>query len=229
MNTAKHHPMETTSLPITLALADDHQLFRKGLRLIFEEQKGFEVAFEAENGQQLVDALAQKTVDVVLLDLEMPKMNGAEALKIIREVHPTIKVLLLTMHDNEKYMISFLQQGAHGYLLKDASPDELVFGVKKVHESGRYINDRVSEALLNRLNGLKTETASIGEPHHLGEREMEVLRYICEEYTTTEMADKMFLSTRTIESYRKRLLEKTGARNTAGLVRFAIEKELFKI
>lgn len=221
--------MESTSTPISLALADDHQLFRKGLCLIFEEQDGFEVVIEAENGKQLVDALAHKSVDVVLLDLEMPEMNGAEALKIIKEVHPSIKVLLLTMHDNEKYMISFLQQGAHGYLLKDASPDELVHGVKKVHQSGRYINDRVSEALLNRLDGLKVETPTLGEENNLGEREMEVLRLICEEFTTAEIADKLFLSTRTIESYRKRLLEKTDTRNTAGLVRFAIEKDLFKV
>jgi len=221
--------METTSLPITLALADDHQLFRKGLKLIFEEQEGFEVVIEAENGKQLVDALALKRADVILLDLEMPEMNGAEALKVIREAYPEAKVLLLTMHDNEKYMISFLQQGAHGYLLKDASPDELVLGVRKVHQSGRFINDRVSEALLNRLDSLKTENPTIGSEHNLGEREMDVLRLICEEYTTAEIADKLFLSTRTIESYRQRLLEKTGTRNTAGLVRFAIEKELFTL
>lgn len=229
MNPAKHSCMETTSLPITLALADDHQLFRKGLKLIFEEQEGFEVVIEAENGKQLVDALALKRADVILLDLEMPEMNGAEALKVIREAYPEAKVLLLTMHDNEKYMISFLQQGAHGYLLKDASPDELVLGVRKVHQSGRFINDRVSEALLNRLDSLKTENPTIGSEHNLGEREMDVLRLICEEYTTAEIADKLFLSTRTIESYRQRLLEKTGTRNTAGLVRFAIEKELFTL
>lgn len=220
--------MEASTQNIRLAIADDHRLFREGIRLIFEAQSGIDVVVEAENGQNLIDYLETGSVDVVLLDLEMPELNGAETLKALQESHPDVKVLLLTMHDNEKYMVSFLQMGASGYLLKDATPDELVYAVQKVYTSGKYISDRVSDALLNRLDGLKTETPKIGNDLDLGEREMEVLELICQAHTTSEIADKLFLSTRTIETYRKRLLEKTDTRNTAGLVRFAIEKGLLK-
>ena len=218
--------METLSSPIKLAIADDHRLFREGIRLIFQADPLIDVMIEADNGQQLLDGLEQQKVDVVLLDLEMPVLNGAETLKAIREKYPELKVLLLTMHDNEKYMVSFLQLGAQGYLLKDTSPNELVLAVKKVHETGKYFSDKVSDALLNRLGNLKSETPQLGNLADLGERELEVLQLICEEHTTSEIADQLFLSTRTIETYRKRLLEKTDTRNTAGLVRYAIEHGL---
>lgn len=211
---------------IRLAIADDHLLFREGIKLIFDAQQDIDLVVNAGNGKELVEAMAQQTVDVVLLDLEMPVVNGAEALNMIKEQFPETKVLLLTMHNNHKYIISFLQQGANGYLLKDATPDELVFAVKKVHETGKYLSDHVSEVLLNRLSSMKSDAVELGVGHNLNEREVEVLRYICQEFTTAEIADKMFLSNRTIESYRKRLLEKTDARNTAGLVRFAIENNL---
>ena len=211
---------------IRLAIADDHRLFREGIKLIFEAEQGISVVIAANDGVELTTAMESNQADVVLLDLEMPNMNGAESLKIIKENYPETKVLLLTMHDNDKYIISFLQQGANGYLLKDATPDELVFAVKKVAATGKYLSDHVSDVLLNRLDGLKTVTPNLGQEHDLNERELEVLQYICQEFTTNEIADKMFLSTRTIESYRKRLLEKTDTRNTAGLVRFAIEKGL---
>lgn len=220
--------MSITADPIKLAIADDHQLFREGIRLIFEAQSSINVMIEANNGRELLHALEQDMADVVLLDLEMPELNGAETLKVIREKYPDLKVLLLTMHDNEKYMVSFLQLGANGYLLKDTAPEELVFAVKRVHETGKYLSDRVSDALLNRLGSLKTKAPQLGDITNLGERELEVLQLICQEHTTAEIADQLFLSTRTIETYRKRLLEKTDTRNTAGLVRFAIEKGLLK-
>lgn len=218
--------MTTTPAPIRLALADDHQLFRKGLCLLFEAHPEFEVTVEAVNGLDLLASLANQPVDVVLLDLEMPELNGVETLQRLRVEFPDTKVLLLTMHDNEKYMLHCLKAGAQGYLLKDATPEELIFGVKKVHATGKYISDRVSDVLINRLEGLKTDTPDLADKFQLGQRELEVLQLICEEFTTSEIAEKLFLSVRTIESYRKRLLEKTNTRNSAGLVRFAVENSL---
>jgi len=213
-------------MPIQLAITDDHTLFRTGLKLIFSEIQDIEVAVEAANGRELIDALKDKPVDVVLLDLEMPEMNGKETLEALRLDFPEVKVLMLTMFNNEEYMIHFMQAGASGYLLKDAEPSEVEAAVRKVANGGTYLSEEVSQALLNRLDKVKTTAPDLGKQHNLGERELEVLHLICQEFTTQEIADKLFLSIRTIESYRKRLLEKSGARNTAGLVKFAMENGL---
>jgi DNA-binding NarL/FixJ family response regulator len=213
---------------IKLAIADDHKLFRVGIAHIFSSIADIEVVAEAANGQELIDLIKGTAVDVVLLDYEMPILNGKETLDILKRDYPETKVLMLTMIQNEEYMIHFMQAGAGGYLLKDTEPKELEHAVRKVMETGTYLSDAVSQAVMKQLMASKPVEANFDSSHNLGERELEVLRLICKEFTTQEIAEQLFLSTRTIETYRKRLLEKTGARNSAGLVMFAMENGLIE-
>lgn len=209
-----------------IVIADDHALFRRGIKLMLSALDDMEVVADFENGQLLLDHLNHDLPDVVLLDLEMPVMDGKETLKRIRESWPDLPVLLLTMFNNEDYMIHFMQAGASGYLLKNAEEDEVIRAIHEVVSSGQYLSREVSDVLLRRMKQIKSKDVSISGEVDLVERELEVLKLICAEQTTQEIADQLFLSARTIENYRTRLLEKTGARNTAGLVKFAIENKL---
>ncbi|MEM6343154.1 MAG: response regulator transcription factor [Bacteroidota bacterium] len=204
-----------------IALVDDHKLFRKGMKALLEEIEGLEVIFEAANGQELLDNMAEQQAEIILLDLEMPVMDGVTVLPKIQSGYPEAKVLILSMHQDDQFIVHLLEQGAHGYLLKDTELEELEDALESVKENGFYFNDRTSRAMLSRLTRRQKIKPTFGHVEPLSERETEVLKLICEEFTTAEIADKLFLSPRTIEGYRNRLLEKTGAKNTAGLVVFA--------
>ncbi|MEL7534590.1 MAG: response regulator transcription factor [Bacteroidota bacterium] len=204
-----------------IALVDDHKLFRKGMKALLEEIEGIEVIFEAANGQELLDHMAEQQAEIILLDLEMPVMDGVTVLPKIQSGYPDTKVLILSMHQDDQFIVHLLEQGAHGYLLKDTELEELEDALESVKENGFYFNDRTSRAMLSRLTRRQKIKPTFGHVEPLSERETEVLKLICEEFTTSEIADKLFLSPRTIEGYRNRLLEKTGAKNTAGLVVFA--------
>jgi len=212
---------------ITVGLTDDHELMRAGLAQILEAKGDIQVVFEASNGAELLEALEKYTVDVVLLDLEMPVMDGREALAQIVERHPHVKVLILSMHDSNSFIVNMMELGAAGYLLKDMPPNEVIKAVKTVKSDGLYFNAKVSRALLAGLPGSKI---TIDSKDHVKEtlnsRELDVLKLICEELTTTEIAEKLFLSPKTIEGYRKQLLEKTGVKNVAGLAIFAVRNQL---
>ena len=166
----------------------------------------------------------------MLLDYEMPVMDGLHTLKALQKEYPTVKVIILTMHQENTFISHFMEAGAHGFLFKDAHPEEVETAVRKVAEGSLYFNDAVSMALLQGLrskNEGHTWSPDTGES--LSEREIEVLRGICQQWSTQEIADHLCLSPRTIEGYRKTLLEKTGAKNSAGLVVFAIRFGLFSV
>ncbi|MCR9171454.1 MAG: response regulator transcription factor [bacterium] len=212
---------------IKVGLADDHELMRAGLAQILEASGGIKVLFEASNGVELLEQLEQHKVDVVLLDLEMPQMDGRDALPQIVSNHPDVKVLILSMHDSNAFIVKMMELGASGYLLKDMPPSEVVKATHSVMNDGLYFNAKVSRALLAGLPGSKIQIESKDHVRDaLNQRELEVLRHICNELTTAEIAEKMFLSPKTIEGYRKQLLEKTGAKNVAGLAIFAVRHNL---
>lgn len=215
------------SKPIKVALVDDHQLFRKGLTAILNANPKLVIVLEADNGHSLLEQLddAPKP-DVFVLDLEMPVMDGMQTLTALRKRDPEAKVVLLTMHTDERFVVHFMESGANSYLLKSTSPQEVEEAIVKVHEAGFYFNDSVSQAMLKGLQKKNQDTPSLPGGESLAEREIEVLKLICMELTTPEIGEKMFLSPRTIEGYRKKLLEKTGAKNTAGLVLFAVRAGL---
>jgi DNA-binding NarL/FixJ family response regulator len=211
---------------IRIAIADDHKLVRAGIVMILKEDPNFLVVQQAANGQELLDRLSETRPNVVLLDLEMPVLSGRETLLQIRESYPETKVLILTMHHNEAFIVQMMNLGANGYLLKDANPDEVLHAIRKVSESSYYFSDKVSLAMLRGISNDEIRLANQSLGHGLSKREIEVLRLICKEHTTTEIGEILFLSPKTIEGYRKTLMDKTGAKNMAGLVMFAVKYQL---
>lgn len=212
---------------IKLALADDQSLFRRGMAMLLRDMPDVQVVFECSNGEELLMGLKGNAIDIVLLDLEMPVMDGMETMKRMRVDHPTVKVIVLSMHSEEKFIVHLMELGANGYVLKTAEPDEIENAVRAVATSGYHFSEMVSRVLLHGLVKKEKLKPTFNEVDPLSERELEVLRLICEEMTTTEIAGKLFLSPRTVEGHRNNILLKTGARNTAGIVVYAMSKGLY--
>ncbi|HEV7782374.1 MAG TPA: response regulator transcription factor [Chitinophagaceae bacterium] len=213
-------------MSIKIAIADDYKIYRDGLKVGLSADENLEVIAEADNGEDLLKLLETHTPDVIIMDLKMPVMDGMEATKAVRKKYPLIKVLVVTMYEDDKFIIHMMENGANGYLLKNTEPDEIRRSIYAVHENGYYFNDVVNKALLKKLvlkNNLKP---SFNQNVELTEREMEVLKLICEEKTATEIAKEIFLSPRSVEGIRQRLIEKVGVRNTAGLVMFAVKNNM---
>jgi DNA-binding NarL/FixJ family response regulator len=213
--------------PLKIAIADDHQLFREGLRFILESTNN-KVVIDVSNGQELLDALARNTPDVVLMDLKMPVLDGIESLKLLKQKYPGMKVIVLTMHHEEQIILHLLDLGANGYMLKNSSSQEIITAIQNVMARDYYFTDYVTSVM---LKGIRKEVKPAGFPEHikLTRREEEILQLICKELTTTEIADKLFISDRTVESHRKSLLEKLESKNTAGLVIKAMKYQLVQI
>jgi DNA-binding NarL/FixJ family response regulator len=199
---------------IRIAITDDHRLFRKGMTIMIEDLEGIEVMFEAENGKELLEKLKAQAVDLVLLDLDMPVMDGIATTSALRADFPELKIVILSMHDDDKMIAHLMEKGAHGYLLKDAEPEEVETAIRTTLQNGFYFNERVSKAMLSGLVQKNNIKPSFQAPTELSERELEVLKLICKEYTSQEIADQLFISKRTVEGHRNRMLEKIGAKNT---------------
>ena len=209
---------------IRLALADDQLLFRRGLVMLLRDMSGVQVIFECGNGQELLTGLRDNPIDIVLLDLEMPVMNGMQALGHLRTEHPQVKVIVLSTHNKEPFIAQAMDSGAAGYMLKSADTDEIESAIRSVHESGYYYSDRVSHVMLHSVVTRQKVKPVFLEVDPLSDRELEVLRAICQGLTNTEIAGQLFISPRTVEGHRNNMLLKTGAKNTAGLVVYAMTK-----
>ncbi len=209
-----------------VVVTDDHVLFRKGVISLLSEFNIVNKTYEAGNGIELLELL-EKThpkPDVILLDLRMPVMDGIEAHKSIKSIYPEIKVIILTMEDDEQMILYMINEGANGYLQKNAEPDELERALSKVMKLDYYFSEEISVLILKNLKSLSKTV--ISRRDDFSSRELRVLQYICREFTTTQIAGEMDLSIRTIEGYRKNLFEKTGCRNVAGLIIFALKNKL---
>jgi DNA-binding NarL/FixJ family response regulator len=208
---------------IRIAIADDSSIFRDGLKVGLARDDNFELVLEAASGDELVAGIDRIPTDVVLMDLKMPGMDGMEATKVIRSQWDHVKVLAVTMYDDEKFVIHLMENGANGYLLKNADSAEIRKAIYCVFENGYYFNDLVNKALLKKLLIKANLTPTFRPDIDLSERELQVLLLICEEKTNVEIGQTIFLSSRSVEGIRQRLIEKVGARNTAGLVLFAVK------
>jgi DNA-binding NarL/FixJ family response regulator len=206
---------------INYVIADDHQVFRQGLKLVLGDDSKLNFLGEAENGITLLKLLEKVSPDVILLDLKMPEMDGFEATREIRKRFPGIKVLILTMHDEEHFILHMLEAGANGYLLKNANPEEIQQAIHSVHETNHYFNDLVSKAMLKSLVQKNIASPDFKNAIVLSEKEITILRLICQELTSAEIGEKVFLSARTVEGIRAGMMEKIGVRNIAGLVMYA--------
>jgi DNA-binding NarL/FixJ family response regulator len=214
---------------IKLAIADDHELFRKGFMAMLSGIPDFEFVLEAANGQELLDNLPTCTPDIVLMDLQMPVMDGMKASELLIEKYPDIKVIVVSMYDEDRFVLHMLEKGVHGYLLKDTSPDEVEKAIRQVNNEGHYFNNFVSlvmhRKMINRPSNKQpffANSTSVG----LSNREQEVLLLLCDGLSTSEISEKLFISGRTVEGHRLRILEKTGTKNTAAAVAFAYKNHL---
>lgn len=208
---------------IKYAIADDHTIFRQGLRYALADDHKLKFAGEAENGKKLLELVKKQMPDVILLDLKMPEMDGMAATEILHSIQPEIKILMLTSFDDEHFILHLLELGINGYLLKNTEPNEIKRAIHTVYENGYYFNHLVSNTMLRAITQKNNSDLKLKEAIRLNDRETEVLKLICDELTTTEIAAKIFLSPRTIEGIRTSLIEKTGAKNIAGLVLYAIK------
>ncbi len=211
---------------IKYAIVDDHKLFRQGVIYSLSEAAGLQLVLEADNGKELVEMIPKHKPDVILMDLKMPVMDGIEATKHIHLHFPEIKVIVLSMYDDEKFVIHLMESGASGYLLKNAGPDEIISAIEAAHINGYYFTDFVNKALLKKLVVRQQLKPSFKDEIRLTEREVEVLKLICNEYTAAEISRIIFLSPRTVEGIRMKLIEKIGVKNTAGLVLYAARNGL---
>ena len=210
---------------IKILLAEDHSIVRTGIRPILETHPEIEVIDEAPNGNDVLQKIASgQSPDIVLTDINMPDLDGLELLKKIRELQPEVKVIILSMLDHERYVQKAMSIGACGYLLKNASGAELVFSIQHVMSGSKYISSELSMRFLTRLpqDDINIEEGLKGAAS-LSKREREILFLIAEGYTNSEIAEKLFTSRRTVEGHRLNLIEKTRARNTAALIRFAVK------
>lgn len=219
----------STESKISLGIADDHQLFRKGMTALLNEMEGFDIVLEAENGKHLLERLQYVQPQVLLLDLDMPEMGGAEALPIIREKFPELKVLILTMHDEDLMILKVMELGANGYLLKGSDPDELEKAIQTVVRSDYFLSEKVSRVMLQKVVGPKHFGTELLSAEALSRREMEVLQLVCQEHTNADIADKLSISPRTVEGHRQRIIAKIGAKNTIGMVIYAIKEGLVDV
>lgn len=216
---------------IKLAICDDHTLFRVGMATILGQIHDFDLILEAGNGQELLDKIARKMPDVVLLDLQMPVMDGTVTADHLRENYPLVKIVVLTMHDEDRMVLHLLEKGVSGYLLKDAEAGEVEKAIRKVMDEGVYLTEFVSRAMHRKMTNKTKVDNKPANPFYnskilLSEREKEVLTLICEGLSTNEISEKIFLSPRTVEGHRLRILEKTGTKNTAGMVAYAFKNSL---
>lgn len=211
---------------IKIAIADDYKIYRDGLKVGLAADDNLQVISEADNGEELLASFEKELPDVIIMDLKMPLMDGMEATKIIRKKFSTIKVLVVTMYEDDKFIIHLMENGANGYLLKNADSEEIRKSIYAVYENGYYFNDLVNKALLKKLVNKANFKPSFNQDIDLTERELEVLKLICEEKTAAEIGKEIFLSVRSVEGIRQRLIDKIGVRNTAGLVMFAIKNNV---
>jgi DNA-binding NarL/FixJ family response regulator len=213
---------------IRVAIADDHKIFRKGVTLSLRPYTNIKFVLEAENGEELLNGLAEAQPDVVLMDLRMPGKDGIEATKTISKQFPGIKVLVLSMYEDERFVFHMMENGANGYLLKNSEPQEIRRAIMDVFEKGYYLNNYVNRILLKRSHARNKTIPNLNSEITLTDKEKDVLRFICMEFTAQEIAQKMEISARTVESIKDRLMERFGSKNTAGLVFFAVKNNLIE-
>jgi len=210
---------------IRVLLADDHGIVREGLRRIVEESGDLEVVAEAADGREALRLVAQTNPDVAVVDISMPGIDGLEVVHRLKDSHPGLPVLILTMHEEAQYIVRAIEAGAMGYLTKQSAPEQLVTAIRRVNRGQRYMTDEATEALALRIaRGTREQTPL----DSLSMRELQVLRRLAMGHTNREIAQAYSLSIKTVDTYRARLLKKLELRNNAELIRFALQNSLIE-
>lgn len=212
---------------IKLLLADDEELFRKGISFLVQRQDNIQILYEANNGSEVLEYLKSSAIhpDIILMDLKMPLLNGVEATKLINKDFPSIKIIALTSYNTKSFIANMIEIGAASYIVKNSSPEEMITTINQVIEKGFYYNEEVLNVIQENLIANNRKNIFF-EDIILTKREREILELICYQNSTQQIADKLFISPRTVEGHRNNLLLKTDSQNSAGLVVFAIQNKI---
>ena len=214
--------------PITVIIADDHVLYRAGVKSALSSKKDIKIVAEADNGQQLMILLKAIQPDVILLDIQMPMMDGITSLPEIKKLYPNIRVIMLTMMDDHTMISKLMELGANSYLSKTSDSEIIYEAIRTVHDQEYYFNAMTNKALLHNLRNKNPATPSkfLSPDARLTEKEIMILKLMCEEKSTREIAEQVDLSPRTVEAIRDKLKTKTGSKSTAGLIMYAVKHKL---
>lgn len=213
-------------MSITVLLADDHAVVRDGLRFMLQAQPDIQVVGDAATGREAVRQVAERCPEVAVLDITMPDLNGIEATQKMREICPDTKVIILSMHSSTEHVFQALQAGARGYLLKESAGVEVVEAVRSVHAGQRYLSAKISEALIDDYVRQRQAASARSPLASLSQREREVLQLVVEGRSSAEIAEVLFLSPKTVDTYRSRLMRKLSIHDLPSLVKFAIQHGL---
>jgi DNA-binding NarL/FixJ family response regulator len=217
-------PLKNT--PITVILADDHEIFRDGFRVMLTKIPSIELLAEASNGKELIKLATELQPDVIITDIKMPELDGVEATKILTKEFPQTGIIAFSMFDEENLIVDMLEAGAKGYLIKNAQKEEIIEAVKTVFDGDTYYCRNTSMKLMQMMAQSKFNPYKKTEDPAFKENELKVIRLICQEKSNKEIAEELNLSKRTIEGYRENILEKIGAKNTAGIVMYALRHKI---
>lgn len=213
---------------IKIAIAEDHKIVREGYAALFEHEDTIDLVFTAEDGQVALDQLKSKKIDILLLDINMPNLNGTETFDLLKVEFPEVKVIMLSMYHDTLFISEFFTKGARAYLDKNCSFEKMLDAIFSVHNQGYYFDENISKILLNQLIHSEDINPTFSD-EPLTKKETEVLLLICEEKSNSEIAEILFKSKRTIDGYKSKIAIKTNARNSVGMVIYAIKKGLFKL
>jgi DNA-binding NarL/FixJ family response regulator len=215
---------------INLIIVDDHRLFRNGLKALLKELNYIESVAEASNGKEFLEYLEHHSIQMALMDINMPVMNGIDATREAVQRHPDLKIIALSMLSDEDYYLKMIDAGARGFILKDADSDELTKAIEMVISDQNYFSqDLLRNIILSLSTNTKTENTPLKEDVKFTDREIEVLGQICKGLSNQEIADALFISPRTVERHRANLFDKTGSKNSVNLVMYAIKNNLVKV
>ena len=217
------------SRPIKIILADDEPLFRSGISFLLQREEGIEVVFEASDGEELIAYLKENThPDIIIMDLKMPNLNGVEATKIITEEFPDIKIIALTNYNTTSFIANMIHTGAASYLVKNTTPQNLITTIREVAGKGFYYDEDVMKVIKDRSSA-KKNSKFYPDNEALTNREKEILKLVCKQNSNKEIADKLFITIRTVEGHRNNLMLKTNSKNIASLIIFALQNEFITL
>lgn len=221
--------MENKALKkLRIYIVDDHKLFREGLKLLLSAQDFVHHIYEASNGREFVENLTFVDCDIVLMDIEMPEMNGIEATKVALKMKPDLKVIVLSMYGDEQYYYKMVDAGVKGFVLKNSGIEKVIAAICSVAKGENYFSEELLFNILSNIRDNNKPEAEVPD-NEISDRELEILYHVCLGLSNQEIADKLFISKRTVDKHRANLLSKTGCRNTAALVMYAIRNKIIEI
>jgi DNA-binding NarL/FixJ family response regulator len=213
---------------IKVGIADDHKIFRDGIKMALSGKKFLKIVWEAEDGKDLMHKMRLKLPDVLLMDIRMPEMDGVNAISLLRKEYETVKVIVLTMYDDQEMITKMMEMGANAYLTKTTDPEEIYNAILTCMNDDFYFNDLVNKAVLLRLQQKRPAKAFFPNAVNFSEKELKILRLIADDKTTEDISKEVYLSPRTIETIRQNMKTKVGAKTIAGLVMYAMRNKLLE-